>query len=97
MKKLSFRIRKRYFDAIVSGEKTTKFRPDSLFWRQRIDNKGIPEEPNWVAVFICGKRIHRREITLIQKVETPSFFSEQGKKDINTSLCYAIHLGQEVQ
>lgn len=93
-KSLVFRIRKQYFDAIVLGEKQTEFRPDSSFWRKRIDGKGIGGEL-WIAVFICGKRVHRREITLIQKIDTPSWFSEQGKKDVSTPKCYAIHLGKE--
>lgn len=91
---LSFRIRKLYFDAIVSGEKTTEFRPASDYWRTRIEGKGIEGEPPWIAVFICGKRIHRREITLIQLIDTPSWFSEQGNKDVCTPKCYAIHLGR---
>ena len=93
MRSLVFRIRKRYFDAIVSGEKTTEFRPGTQFWRSRIDGKGIVKD--WVAVFICGKRVHRRLITLIQKVDTPSWFSDQGKKDVYTPKCYAVHLGAE--
>ena len=96
MKNLVFRIRKRYFDAIVSGDKMTEFRPDSPFWRSRIDGKG-DDGADWVAVFICGKRVHRREITLIQKVDTPSWFNGQGKKDVSTSKCYAIHLGKELK
>jgi len=95
MRHLVLRIRKEYFDAIVSGEKTTEFRPDSPFWRTRIDGKGIEGEL-WVAVFICGKRVHRREIVAIQKVETPTWFSEQGQKDVSTPKCYAISLGKEV-
>jgi hypothetical protein len=95
-KKLVFRIRERYFDAIVSGEKTTEFRPDSQFWRSRINGKGKSNEPAWIAVFICGKRVHRKVITLIQKIDTPTWFSEQGKKDVSTPQCYAIHLGREV-
>lgn len=100
MKNLVFRIRKRYFDAIVSGEKTTEFRPDSSFWRARIDGKSLEEGELWVGVFICGKRVHRREITWIQKMDTldtPTWFSEQGKKDVSTPKCYAIYLGKEVK
>ena len=48
-----FRIRKRYFDAIVSGKKTVEFRKDSDYWRKRL-------KPSLdTAVFICGKRVHR--------------------------------------
>ena len=93
MTSLVFRIRQRYFDAIIKGEKRTEFRRASPFWRKRIEGKG---EGLNTAVFICGKRIHRRQITLIQEVETPSFFSEQGKKDVDTPTCFAIHLGYEI-
>lgn len=92
MTSLVFRIRKRYFDAILSGEKTTEFRKTSQFWRKRIEGKG---ETLDTAVFLCGKRIHRRKITLIQEVETPTWFSEQGKKDVDTPTVFAIHLGVE--
>jgi hypothetical protein len=95
-KRLVFRIRKRYFDAIVSGEKQTEYRPNSQFWRSRIDNKMKEGDPEWVAVFICGKRVHRRMIDLIQLIPTPDWFSEQGKQDVNTAECYAIHLGKAV-
>jgi hypothetical protein len=89
---LVFRIRKRHFDAVVSGEKTTEFRRASPFWRKRIEGKG---EALNTAVFICGKQVHRRKITLIQEVETPSWFSEQGKKDVDTPTCFAVHLGKD--
>jgi len=93
MKSLVLRIRKRYFDAIVSGEKTVEFRRDSEFWRKRIIGKADVE----IATFICGKRVHRRKITSIHRIKTPSWFSEQGKKDVDTSLCFVINLGGEVK
>jgi len=93
MTSLVFRIRQRYFDAIVKGEKITEFRRASPFWRTRIVGKG---ETLNIAVFICGKKIHRRQITLIQEVDTPDFFSDQGKKDVDTPTCFAIHLGKVI-
>jgi len=93
MGSLVFRIRKRYFDAIVRGEKTTEFRKASDFWRKRIEGKG---EALNTAVFICGKQIHRRQILMIQEIETPDWFSEQGKEDVNTETCFAISLGAQV-
>ena len=93
MTSLVFRIRKIYFDAIVSGEKTVEFRPHSEFWMKRIDGK---EEVD-TAIFICGKRVHRRQIVQIELVKTPAWFSEQGKKDVSTPYCYAVHLGLEVE
>ena len=50
----------------------------------------------FTAVFICGKRIHRREITDIELMPTPEWFSDQGKEDIDTSTCFAFHLGKEM-
>lgn len=91
IRRLVFRIRKRYFDAIVSGDKEVEYRPDTPFWRSRIDGKAVN-----IAVFICGKRIHRRTVWKIEKVDTPTTFSEQGKKDVPTKKCYAIYLGMVV-
>ena len=96
MKSAVFRIRKRYFDLIVEGHKTVEYRKDSPFWRKRFHFN-----PEWpilydypeVAVFICGRRVHRRRITDVQHVKTPTSFSEQGNKDVPTPCCFAIHLG----
>ena len=49
-----------------------------------------------IAVFICGPRVHRREIEKVPYVRTPSNFSEQGKKDVSTPHCWAVYLGKEV-
>jgi hypothetical protein len=110
--KLVFRIRKRYFDQIVAGTKTVEYRRDIPFWRTRVFNIPFQKVSlqndvsglfsNFVpsvevtAVFLCGKRSHRRQITHIDKIITPDYFSEQGKKDVNTPACFAFHLGAEV-
>ena len=93
MTSLVLRIRKPYFDAIVSGEKRTEFRKASPFWKKRIHGAGLELD---TAVFICGKQVHRRKIMMIQEIETPSWFSEQGQKDVDTPTCYAIHLGPQI-
>ena len=91
---LVFRIRRQYFDQIVAGEKKIEYRRDSPFWKKAV---GQPlGEPKYTAVFICGKRVHRRRIIAIEKRATPDYFSEQGKKDVDTPLCFAFHLGDEV-
>lgn len=87
---ISFRIRKKYFDAIVSGKKTIEFRKDSEFWRKRLHCADI-------AVFICGKKVHRRKITAVITIPTPKWFSDQGKKDVNTTTCLAFYLGSVVE
>lgn len=50
-----------------------------------------------IAVFICGKRVHRREIMAIERMPTPAWFSSQGKKDVNTPTCLVFHLGKEIR
>jgi len=92
LKSVVFRVRKQYFDAIISGEKTVEYRKDSSFWLRRLAPNPKPD----VAVFLCGKRVHRRRITYITRSLTPYDFSEQGKKDVPTRFCWAIRLGEEV-
>lgn len=92
MKRFSFRIRKRYFDQIVSAKKQIEYRRDSPFWRARL---GRLEGRKAIAVFICGKRVHRRWILSARLVLTPDTFSEQGKQDVDTTHCWAIRLGAE--
>jgi len=87
--KVSLRVRKRYFDLIVAGVKVVEYRKDSFYWKRMLmDNR--PTE----AVFLCGKKIHRRKILDVLYIKTPKGFSEQGKKDVPTKMCYAIHLGE---
>lgn len=90
MKSLVCRIRKVYFDAIERGEKTVEYRKFSPFWQKRTENVDI-------AVFICGKRVHRRRILEVAHIRTPNWFSEQGKQDVNTPTCFAIYLGAEIK
>ena len=107
--KLVFRIRKRYFDLIVAGTKEVEYRRDIPFWQVRLANifgkestKGdFQITPNLSgieieAIFICGKRKHTREVTGIERITTPDYFSEQGKQDVDTSTCLAFYLGSSV-
>jgi len=116
-KKLVFRIRKRYFEAIKQGEKTVEYRKNSPFWQKRVfgmtkeeyaEVTGVADESpfKWivekyfihplVAVFVCGRRVHRREILAVERLKTPDWFSQQGQKDVDTPMCLAFHLGEEV-
>ncbi|MFA5365398.1 MAG: hypothetical protein WC325_09495 [Candidatus Bathyarchaeia archaeon] len=109
IRKFVFRIRKRYFDMIVAGTKKIEYRRDIPFWQTRLVNvfskeavqgnfqlscslSGIEAQ----AVFICGKRKHVRELTGVERLKTPEYFSEQGKKDVDTPTCLAFHLGEVV-
>ena len=105
-KKLSslvFRIRKKYFQQIVHGQKTIEYRRDSAFWKKRIEKlEKVPNRDAWMpenllAVFICGKCSIRKRIIYIERIQTPENFSAQGNKDVDTPTCFAIHLGSEVK
>lgn len=63
MKSVALRIRMRYFDAIKNGEKKIEYRKFSEFRRKTLENVDV-------AVFVCGKRVHRREITKVEHIRT---------------------------
>lgn len=101
-KTIVFRIRKEYFDLIVSGEKTCELRALSDYWRKRLIET---DEPPKRALFICGMSTHLRQILLCfigyaeeileQKV------SKQGRKDLaldtHKGRCIAVKLGEEIK
>ena len=90
MKSVSLRVRKCYFDQIVKGDKKVELRKLSDWWRKRLQGAEI-------AVFICGKKVHRRKITRIAPIELKDAnLSEQGRKDVPGDRCFAIWLGEEV-
>jgi hypothetical protein len=103
---LVFRIRKTYFDQIVSGKKTVEYRRDSPFWARTVIGPPdvqclypkilVLDDERRVAVFVCGKRVHRRLILRISRDFTPKDFSEQGKKDVDTEFCWEFELGKVV-
>lgn len=101
-KSLVFRVRKRYFADIRDGKKKIEYRRDSLFWQRRAWGNGPGcyrdlRGKGWIAVFICGKRVHRRKLLRIERIQTPGWFSEQGKRDVDTPKCLAFYLGEEVK
>jgi len=88
-KQVALRVRREYFDAIKSHEKNVEYRKFSPFWQQRLANATI-------AVFFCGKDVHRRRIIRVEHIPTPLNFSEQGRKDVPTASCFAIFLGESL-
>ena len=93
-KRVSFRIRRQYYDAIVRGDKKQELRKYSSFWKKRLLCKDPPE----IAVFVCGKRVHRRFIKRIcvakPEVVLGRDLSPQGRRDIPTELCISVELGR---
>jgi hypothetical protein len=86
MTSLSTTIKRKYFDAIVKGEKHTEYKATSPFWRKHIEGKGLGLDR---IVFLCGKDVHKRQILMIQEVKTESWL----KGMVDTPTMYAIHLG----
>ena len=95
-KRVSFRIRKIYFDLIVNGEKKQEIRTDKPYWSWLLG-----DDPPRIATFICGKRIHRRWIIDIY-LGDPTLvlgrpLSAQGRKDVLTNPAIIIELGEEYE
>lgn len=82
-----FRIRWEYFGDVKSGVKTIEYRKASDFWRPRLKDADV-------AVFLCGKQVHRRRILFVEEIPTPDWFSSQGRKEVDTPTCFAVHLGK---
>lgn len=93
-KRVSFRVRRRYFDQIVAGTKREEIRTDKPYWAWLFKN------PPQVAVFVCGKSVHRRHITRIYREDPEKVLgrplSEQGIKDVLSNPAIIVELGGEV-
>lgn len=96
IKKVCFRIRRIYFDRIVSGDKRFELRKFNDFWKKRLIADPLPE----IAVFLCGKDVHLRWIIEITVGKPEEYLerelSEQGKEDVGTDLCIATELGEVI-
>jgi len=95
VKMVSFRVRRRYFDAIVAGTKREEIRTDKPYWRRIL----LGDEPPQIAVFVCGKDIHRRWIAEKPYLEDPErllgrSLSEQGLKDVLSNPAIIIPLDE---
>ena len=94
IKKVSFRIRRRYFDSIVAGVKREEIRTDKPYWAWLFK---VPPE---VAVFVCGKRVHRRRVTRIYREDPTKILgrqlSLQGTKDVMSNPAIIVELGEAV-
>ena len=95
-KKVSFRIRRVYFNQIVAGDKKEEIRSYTKFWADRLLTRF--NDPK-VAVFVCGKDVHRRWIKRIYVAASAEEvlgrpLSPQGEKDIYTKEVIVIELGE---
>jgi len=99
--KLSFRIRRCYFDQIVAGTKDVEVRKRSPFWdcRAHAARDYIVAGYQVVAVFVCGLEVHRRMVKSVLEYDAPCEVlgrepSEQGKQDIGEGPVWGFHLGE---
>ena len=90
-KSVSLRVRLRYFEEIVAGTKRVEYRAFTDYWIKRLLDPDLD-----VAVFVCGRRVHRRAILHVNVIPRPFDFSDQGKQDVSTKTCFAIFLGEEI-
>lgn len=104
MPSLPFRVRRVYFDQIVSGIKTAEFRRLSDYWShrvQRIIDSGKSQRALWVAVFLCGRKVHRRRILKVSihpnaRAALGREPTSHGRLDLGDGMVVAFHLGEEV-
>lgn len=96
--RVSLRIRRKHFDAILTGEKMMEIRRRSPFWIARLEKIRLGRN-HAIAVFLCGKKIHRRRIVSIKVGYAYQFLgrppSDEGRRDVGDGLVYAIFLGEE--
>jgi hypothetical protein len=80
-KQVMLRVRREYFDAIVSGEKKEELRRDSKKWAWL-----LRDDPPDVARFVCGQDTHLRKIKSIYRGDAEEVLgrppSAQGRKDL---------------
>lgn len=98
--KVSFRIRRVYFDQIKAGTKTSEFRSANRYWKGRVNRMDRASDGGRAiqAVFVSGREVHRRFI--IGWLEYPSARrvlgrepSAQGLKDLGPGRVIAFELG----
>lgn len=96
-----FTVRRQYFDQIVAGTKDREVRRLSKRWATvdgRVRAALRAGEPAPVAVFLCGRRVHRRliygsEIHVNAVAALGRAPSEQGRADLGDGPVIAFLLG----
>jgi len=101
MYRVSFRIRRVYFDQIVAGTKQFEVRRASDFWRTRAERvwEELQNDREVYATFLVGRHVHRRKILAVNLfgnahdalARNPS---PQGLKDLGDGPVYRFQLGE---
>lgn len=67
MRHVHLRVRRRSFNAIRDGHKLIVIRRHSPYWEARLEMIRLGKA-HAIAVFFCGRLVHRRHITSVQDV-----------------------------
>lgn len=99
-----FTVRKPYFDAIVAGVKTSEVRRKTERWSTVLQHALVSREfgEPVVAVFQCGRQIHRRLVVDYRVAERAYLAlgrepSPQGRQDVGDGPVIAFKLGRVVR
>lgn len=101
---IPFRIRTGYFVQIVAGGKNSEVRRVSTYWTKIVNHaqQELAAGHRVIGVFVCGKRVHRREVLKITIFGKPELAlgrppSEQGRNDLGYGPVYKFSLGHDVE
>jgi hypothetical protein len=101
--RLSFRIRKIYYDQIVAGTKTAEFRKASPFWVVRAGHamEALENGELVTATFVCAKEVHRRKVVRTNSYKNARDAlgrepSDQGRQDLGIGYILGFHLGDAI-
>lgn len=95
--RLSFRIRRQWFEAIREGTKCVEVRAYTPFWSRRakraLDTMGGAGVV--VATFVCGKAVHRRRVRAVFQHESPiAALGYDPEEPTLQGRCWAFMLGE---
>lgn len=96
IKKVSFRVRRIYYNQFANGTKHEELRSLTPYWCKILLG---PEDPEIAVIHTPGQPTLRFHITEIY-IDYPEVvlgrkMSEQGQKDIETKLCIVTKIGKK--
>ena len=108
--RISFQIRRRYYDLVVAGVKRSEVRKASPYWMKHVTRlvEGYGRElpvsfvrcP--IATFVCGRDVHRRHLVGIELRASGAEalgreLSGQGRADLGDGPVVVFNLGGPVE
>lgn len=88
MANITLRIKKKYFDLILDGQKTIEYRAQKFYYT-RMFQRG--DDIKTLTLHYQSPRKLRADVVSIRLIETPLWILEDGSFDIGP-FCYAIAL-----